>query len=389
MMNDRFSAQLRQHLLETASDRPAAGQLAAIVDHVAVTPQRHPLVARLAWMPGRIGTVPSATLRYGLIALALIGALLGVALLGGGSPTPAPSNPAVFEGTWYATDFGDGSGLTLVVGAGTAPSVLFIDDRATGAACVNDEVKVFTAEGTGQVSGSRLVATFPDGGGCGLVSVGVALAYDHDPVSNRLVDQDGELWSRTKTAPTAYPAMNPGCLDLNGGGTYEAAVGPLILGATLPSDTSWEALRDRFFLSRIGCPEPGMVWIDARVVSQVYPDACHRTDPALEVDSAAAAIAALADQASIGGPDSTVASIDGHPGGRIEMSVASGTVTSACADGTIEPLDGVSVEPGQTVTIDVVDVEGTVLAVVTNWGPEYGDLADQFNAIYGSLQVNP
>ena len=52
MMNDRFSAQLRQHLLETADERPADGQLEAIDERVAVTAQRPRLVARLAWFPG-------------------------------------------------------------------------------------------------------------------------------------------------------------------------------------------------------------------------------------------------------------------------------------------------------------------------------------------------
>jgi hypothetical protein len=87
MMNDRFAAQLRQHLLDTADERPAHDQLATVVHGVLVTPQRRPFAARLTWNPG-----PRA--RYGLIVLALIGALAAVLLLGAGagpSPVPPPS----------------------------------------------------------------------------------------------------------------------------------------------------------------------------------------------------------------------------------------------------------------------------------------------------------
>ena len=118
MMNDRFSSQLRQHLLETADERPAAGQLAAVIDGVATTRQRHPLIARLAWRPDRVGPLPSAAIRYGLIALALALAAMAGALLAGGG-----GRSTVFEGTWITIDVPDGSGMTFVVGPGTRPEV--------------------------------------------------------------------------------------------------------------------------------------------------------------------------------------------------------------------------------------------------------------------------
>lgn len=95
-MNDRFSAQLRQHLLEPADQRPAEGQLAALDARVAVTGQRNPLATRLTWFPGRIGPFPSAAVRYGLVALALVVALVAAAVGGGGA---GPSRSTVFEGT--------------------------------------------------------------------------------------------------------------------------------------------------------------------------------------------------------------------------------------------------------------------------------------------------
>lgn len=191
-MNDRFAAQLRQHLLETGDDRPADGQLASVIDDVAATTQRHPLVARLTWDPDRVGVVAAAGLRYGLVVVALALAVVIGASLGGG----AAQRSTVFEGTWITIDPADGSGMTLVVGPGTTPAVYFEDGYATGDACVTDVVKRFTARGTGEISDDRLVAAFPDGGGCGSVTVGVGGIYDYQRSDDVLTDQDGVVWTR-------------------------------------------------------------------------------------------------------------------------------------------------------------------------------------------------
>lgn len=210
-MTDRFSAQLRQHLLDNANERPADGQLAAVIDAVEATKQRHPLAARLAWSPGRIGPFPSAALRYGLIALALaLATVAGAILAGGGGRSPS----TVFEGSWITIDPTDRSGMSLVVGPGMAPAVYFEDGYASGDACVNDTVKRFTARGTGTIEGNRLVVAYPDGGGCGLMAVKVGGRFDYLPGSDSLVDQDDLAWTRPlgearptrdPVAPTASP----------------------------------------------------------------------------------------------------------------------------------------------------------------------------------------
>ncbi|HVL54171.1 MAG TPA: hypothetical protein VM344_07895 [Vitreimonas sp.] len=221
-MNDRFAAQLRQHLLDTADERPAEGHLTALLERVAVTGQRHPLAARLTWVPGRIGPFPSAALRYGLVAAALVGAILSAALLVGG----APSGRTVFEGTWTSTDPGDGSNQTLVVGAGRNPTVHFEDDFATGDACRDDALKVFTADGIGTIVDDRLHVEWPAGGGCGLMTVPIGsgfIVYDEDTDTlrgfedltwvrsrgdDRPVTQEPEPFSpAAQAAETASPAV--------------------------------------------------------------------------------------------------------------------------------------------------------------------------------------
>ena len=209
MMNDRFSVQLRQHLVDTANERPAEGHLAAIVEHVAVTSQRRPLTAWLPGVQGRIGRFPAA-LRYGLLALALVLAAVAGALLAGAG-APHPSTP--FEGTWTTIDIPDGSTMNLYVGAGAAPSVRFEDLFATGDACIADENKVFTADGVGAITGNRLVASYPNGGGCGSVLVPIAGEYAYDRGTDTLRDQDGIVWTRIPRGdglvPTSPPEPSP------------------------------------------------------------------------------------------------------------------------------------------------------------------------------------
>ncbi|HEX5012852.1 MAG TPA: hypothetical protein VFV72_01745 [Candidatus Limnocylindrales bacterium] len=88
MTNEQFSAQLRQHLLSTADERVVQGQLASILDQVAVVPQRPKLVARLPWFAGGVGSTSSSQLRWALlVALALIGLTIAGAIYVG-APGP-------------------------------------------------------------------------------------------------------------------------------------------------------------------------------------------------------------------------------------------------------------------------------------------------------------
>jgi hypothetical protein len=204
-MTDRFDAQLRQHLLGTAEERPAEGQLTSIVAQVGVTKQRRPLVGRLPGFPVRIGPFPAAV-RLGLIAVSLVlAAMAGAILATGGAPVSTP-----FEGTWTTIDQPDGSTMNLYVGGGPSPTVRFEDLHATGAVCINDEVKVFTADGVGEISGRRLEATFPNGGGCGLETVSIAGVYLYNPDADTLRDQDGLIWTRIHGRDGPPPTLPPG-----------------------------------------------------------------------------------------------------------------------------------------------------------------------------------
>jgi hypothetical protein len=129
MMNDRFSAQLRQHLLDTADERAADGRLEAIDERVALTGQRPRLVARLGWFTGRIDPFASGAVRYALIAAALVVAIVAAALASGiGSPSPGGAIGGIVH---YQLD--------------GAPATTEIDAVADGASVSGTAVTTFRA----------------------------------------------------------------------------------------------------------------------------------------------------------------------------------------------------------------------------------------------------
>jgi hypothetical protein len=303
MMNDRFDAQLREHLLGTANARPAEGQLASLTQAVAATAQKHPLAARLTWFPGRVGGVPTRTLRYGLVALALIAATIFAAALYIGSQ---PARSTVFEGTWTSIDPGDGSTQLLVVAAGKAPAVRYIDERATGPACRQTPSKVYTAEGTGNVKADRqLFVDWPTGGGCGAPHDNIPMAtssFRYDQATDTILDNDGLSWRRADSAeapPTRAPAptaTSPAeatpeprtCSDLAGGTAYGVSVESRRITMVIPDAPilPWGGLNDTFRLLSPCRGGGAPITIRAVFVHQIPLDSCHDTigDPATSWD---------------------------------------------------------------------------------------------------------
>jgi len=509
MMNDRFSVELRQHLLETANERPADDQLATIVADVAATPQRRPMIARLPGLRGRIGTFPAAV-RFGLIALALVLAVVAGAILAGwgatrpstpfegtwtatdipdgstmnlyvgSGPTPAvrfedlfatgaaciqdqskvftadgvgeisgnrlvvsypngggcgsvkvpidgtylydgdtrtlrdqdgivwtripggdrpvltvpprPSPSLMFEGRWTATDVPDGSTLTLIVGAGTAPVVQFQDDLATGDVCVADEVKIFRADGLGEITGNRLVVSYPDGGGCGLLLVAMASRYDYEPGTDTLRDQDGITWARVapgidpaptlRPAPTGRPAstLAGGCIDLTQGGTYTASAGPVSVTATVPGTpvVPWYGARDLFEMAG-SCLDGSPMAFHAMGATSVADDGCMSSRA--DVTDFANAIARLDEPQGKDISERIDLAIDGHRAARYDISDLSTCAGFGLWSGTI-------IGPGETGSVYVIDVDGLLIEIELNRdGTQTPAELEETYAIIASLQI--
>jgi hypothetical protein len=327
---------------------------------------------------------------------------------GGGQPTLLPAAEeslaatmavAIFEGTWTSTDPGDESRQTLVVAAGMTPAVHFEDDFATGAACVDDPVKVFTADGTGQVSDSLLAVSYPDGGGCGLMTVEIGPGFlEYDEASDTLTDSDGLTWFRVPedgSLPTSQASAtpDPACIELPVGGTYQAPAGALALTVTLPdaSDASWSGLEDAFRLEMVPCPFGGPVRIEAAPVTRVYTNLCDPADAGVAVISPAAAMAVLAPIDGIVEVGPTEMTLGGYAGLRLDFSIAVVVGETRCPDWVGRVFDGVSsVDPGGSATVQVLDVDGTLLAVVTYWNENPDpDTVAEVDAVVASLRFEP
>ena len=413
MTQDRFSAQLRQHLLESANERPADGQLAAVVEAVGHTSQRTPLVARLTSNPGRIGGFPTAAIRYGLIAAALALAMVAGAIFAGAGGRDATT---LFEGTWITIDPADGSGMTLVVGPGAAPEVYFEDGYASGAACVRDEVKRFTARGTGEISGNRLVAEFPDGGGCGLTTVAIGGLYDYNAATDSLVDQDGLGWSRAldeqpdaqtpetqapatdgppTEAPTpSDPATEPPlaspvaakCFDIPAGEAYRQTIGEVPLTLTVPDGAqfAWQGYRDAFEVAEL-CLFGAPVRITASAMELVFASCGHAAGRPVD---AAMAVKWLTETEGYTIAGSTELTIAGYPATRLDVSFES----SDCPEG-IQLWSGAEADRESSAILYVLDVEADGVPVgisILNRRNE-GSPAQvaEAEAMVTSLQIEP
>jgi hypothetical protein len=397
MMNDRLSVQLRRHLLASANDRPADGQLAALAARVAVTGQRRPLVARLTGFPGRIGPIPTRALGYALIAAALLAATIAAALLVAGA-LQRPST--VFEGTWISIDPADRSTQTLAVGPGSTPTVHFQDHFATGDACVADTIKLFEADGTGAIDGHSLGVTWPDGGGCGSRTVAIGDGtYAYDEATDTIVDGQDLTWRRVQGAaplPTRGPVIKPpvtpapqsDCIQFDAPGRYTARAGSISLTVSVGNvGDQWIGFRHRFELLKAACEDGrGTGKILAAEVTRVYADAC--AGVSVPVSSATEAVAAMSGAKGLEVVGQTQVSLAGlGQATRLDMTVPD--VPNSCPDGQIRVADGIDpFAPTLNVTLFLIDVHGRTLALAIY---AYTDLLPavtaQVDAIIASMQV--
>ena len=240
------------------------------------------------------------------------------------------------------------------------------------------------------------------------------LGFTYDPQRDEVQDSVGLVWSRAAVGPTAPPSnaeetptASPSpavgtyppsyCVDLYAdGGTYRVPVGNLSMTTTVPA--GWHGLRDQFYLLRSPCTFGGPVQLEASLVSHVYADACDWRGTAVEATTPAAVTAALAAQKgheTIGPTDTTIGA---HPASRFELSFPADIDYTQCDDGTSwlfpgDP-DGHSldnVDPGTTMTVDVVDLDGLTLVVAARLADEdaTADLLAEVDSIVDTLRFGP
>ena len=195
MMRDPSFTPMRRRILETVNEQPALGQLEGIVAATAAMPQRRPWAVRLKWLLEPVspfGPLASTRVRLGFVVVAMLVLATLAGAVGSGS-RPRPTTP--FEGTWTSTDTADGSTQTLVVSAGSAPTVHFEDDFSVNCQNRGEASTVYLADGQGEIADGRLTVRFPEGG-CTIKVPAAEWWYEYGSSSDSLVDYQGITWSR-------------------------------------------------------------------------------------------------------------------------------------------------------------------------------------------------
>ena len=178
------------------------------------------------------------------------------------------------------------------------------------------------------------------------------------------------------------------------GGTYRAPIGGFSMTMSVPTGWTASSDLDRFSVRSRGCLFAGGVTLDVSMVSQVYSTLCDGQGTAVEAGSPAAVTAALAAQTGhqTSGPSDTT--IAGYPASRFEFSLPGGA--EACNGGPLWRTPGSGDGPGMlwdegagsSVTVYVVDVNGSALAIAVDSGvpDEPADVAE-LDAIVDSLRI--
>jgi len=212
----------------------------------------------------------------------------------------------------------------------------------------------------------------------------------------------------TLTQPsTASPSQILGgppsdCIDLwADGGTYRATDGTLSVTATVPA--GWHGLRGSFYLLKAPCVFGGPVLLEVTLVSHVYSDSCEWLGTGVEASTPAAVTAALAAQQGHETTGPIDVSLAGYPASQFEFSVPADFDASTCGDGSL-PLwlapggrspslvgEGMQIDPGQTMTVYVVDVGGLAVGVAaTRWeGDATPAEIAELDAVVESLRFEP
>jgi hypothetical protein len=106
--------------------------------------------------------------------------------------------------------------------------------------------------------------------------------------------------------------------------------------------------------------------IEASIITEVFADACDMDGATRPVSGASEAIEALVTQEGHDLTGPTDATIAGLPASRLDISVPAAFDTTTCTNELIRLWIGTNdtgIDPGETMTIYIVDVDGLALAV--------------------------
>lgn len=176
------------------------------------------------------------------------------------------------------------------------------------------------------------------------------------------------------------------CIDLDAG-TYHAVIGTLTVRMTVPAEWSWSSYAqpgdETFMLRARSCIMGSAQNLEFWLVDRVYADACN-LGGTVETDTPAALTAALAAQTGHETVGPSEATLGGYPANRFEFSFPVGSVPDGpCAGDPAVLFSRGQGLFGDPLTVYVVDVGGTALAVIAI-SPEA-----EMDAIMDSLVIEP
>jgi hypothetical protein len=184
---------LHRRFVAAADERPAEGQLDAVLTRTLAIPQRRTWLARLPRMPLSVRILDDWSTLVGLTAVVvlLLILILAMSVATWGGPPRSP-----FTGRWTSIDNQDGSTQRLEVGTGGRPMVAYEDSVATVCSQHGDPSVHWLATGRAAAVGDRLVVAFVTGG-CSAYQAGPYRAwYDYDPATDTLRDYLGNTYRR-------------------------------------------------------------------------------------------------------------------------------------------------------------------------------------------------
>jgi hypothetical protein len=215
------------------------------------------------------------------------------------------------------------------------------------------------------------------------------------PATESRVPQPPASQPPASQPPTTQATATPdaACIELPVGGTYRGLAGPLALSVTLPdaADASWSGLEDGFHLERAPCLSGGPVRIEAEPITRVYTDLCDPAAASVAVDSSAAAMDILQPLVGLDEVGPTDLTLGGYAGLRLDFFVRAEFGASGCPEGSGRAFDGLSnFEPERSATVHMLDVDGTLLALVTYWNEEPDpETVAELDAVVASLRIEP
>jgi hypothetical protein len=184
---------LHRRFVAAADERPAEGQLDAVLARTRAIPQRRRWAARLPRMHRSMRVLGDGSTLVGLAAavVLLLLLILAMSLTTGGGPPRSP-----FTGSWMSIDIQDGSTQRLEVGTGDRPPVVYEDLVAAVCSRHGDTSTHWLATGAAAADGDHLVVAFTSGG-CSSYQPGPYPAwYDYDPATDTLHDYLGNTYRR-------------------------------------------------------------------------------------------------------------------------------------------------------------------------------------------------